>query len=298
MLLCFVNFSCIRHCVVFLLNLGEAWNPGGEIKDGLGEVFRYPSVGLDGLPPLNIDVLLHPSFGLISFPSYFDSLYTCLRRVKRLSAEGCSPDSSDVRSGTENQKVSLMTNLLTRISYKMGLDGLSLVIPHILELLNDHATSVQCAWSLFYPVAQSLGPSAAAQYLLQPLVNLFDNEDTTVKYLKIYHRSFVNQLIVRFGLDVFLNNFSTLLVEAVSGYKNFDSVGIGCHAEAFVNDVDAQGATDQVDDPAVESIHYFADDLNGEADKFLQDDVFDGDLVERDGPEEDVISVESGENFL
>lgn len=282
-----------------MLNLNEAWNPDLELKDSLGEVFRYPSVGLEGLPPPNIDILLHPSFCLLNFPVYFENLHTYLTKMKSLSVDS-SPDSVEVNGQVENQKVFLLSNVLTRISYRMGPDGLNLVIPHILELLRNHVSSVQCAWSLFYPVAQALGPSASAQHLLPPLMSLFDTEETTVKYLKIYHRSFINQLIVRLGLEVFLNTFSTLLIEAVSGYKNFDSAADGGgHGDGFVADV--AGPTQSKEDTHSLQVEFFSEDQTSDVvDKFLTDEVFDADIIDRDGQrlytdeEEDVISVESG----
>lgn len=282
-----------------MLNLNETWNPDLELKGNLGEVFRYPSVGLEGLPPPNIDILLHPSFCLLNFPVYFENLHTYLTKIKSLSFYA-SPNSNGVNGQVENQKVFLLTNLLTRISHRMGSDGLSLVIPHILELLRNHVSSVQCAWSLFYPVAQALGPSASAQHLLPPLASLFDTEETTVKYLKIYHRSFINQLIVRLGLEVFLNTFSTLLIEAVSGYKNFDSAADGGHSDGFVADVAGPVKSKEEEDVQPLQVEFFSEDQPADVDKFLPDEVFDGDLSDRDGQklytdeEEDLISVESG----
>ena len=42
----------------------------------------------------------------------------------------------------------------------------------------------------------------------------FDDESTTPKHMKLYHRTYIIQLIVRLGLECFLSSFSTLLVEA------------------------------------------------------------------------------------
>lgn len=110
------------------------------------------------------------------------------------------------------------------MSSLLAADGLQLVIPYVIEQLNDlHSNAPQSAWLLFHPVAQAIGPSETARQFLQPLISIFDTEETSVKYLKIYHRSYISQLIVRLGLEVFLTTFSTLLVEAAACYKDFTS---------------------------------------------------------------------------
>jgi WD repeat-containing protein 81 len=98
------------------------------------------------------------------------------------------------------------------------------------ELLEDSSTSVLAAWHLFDPMAKVLGPQKTAATLLEPIVKLYDNDTsddndlassgTGNKRVKLYHRSFLLQLIVRLGLRVFLDNFAAPLVEAVGGYRD------------------------------------------------------------------------------
>lgn len=52
-------------------------------------------------------------------------------------------------------------------------------------------------------------------------------------------RSFLTQLIVRLGLETFLTYFSTLLVEAVAGYKDFH-ISSRFHAEELLEELDQQ----------------------------------------------------------
>jgi WD repeat-containing protein 81 len=109
-------------------------------------------------------------------------------------------------------------------------EGLDLIIPYARELLEDPSTSVIAAWHLFDPMAKVLGPQKTASTLLDPIVKLYDYaasdddglapSDVGSKYVKLYHRSFLLQLIVRLGLRVFLDNFVAPLVEAVGGYRD------------------------------------------------------------------------------
>jgi WD repeat-containing protein 81 len=212
----------VRRAVTYLLNFPGKWDET-LIDDQSGALFRYPSRGLDDLPPPDIDMLLHPIFRLVSFPTYMESLQRYLVRYNKLCVELRAPP-ADETVRIESEKVSLLAQYLTRMSSLLGPDGLQLVIPYVTEQLTDlQASAFQSAWLLFHPVAQAIGPTEASRHFLQPLVSLFDTDDTSVKYLKIYHRTFVSQLIVRLGLEVFLGSFATLLVEAAAGYKDFTS---------------------------------------------------------------------------
>jgi len=230
--------------VSYLLNLSNPWT-ADDIDGETGALFMYPSQCLDGLPPPDVDMLLHAGLQLLSFPPYFESLYYYLHRYIELGSRFA--ESKDELNRTETERVSLLTQYLTRMSSKLGVDGLELVIPYVLQRFTDlQVSAAQAAWSLFYPLSQALGPARTVRYFLPALTSLFDTEETSVKYLKIYHRSFIVQLIVRLGLETFLGSFSTLLVEAVAGYKDFpsgdatsldsidDVVGVGDHNETPV----------------------------------------------------------------
>lgn len=228
--------------MTYLLNLSNPWT-ADDMDRETGALFTYPSQCLDDLPPPDVDMLLHAGLQLLCFPPYFESLYYYLHHYNEL---GCrSVETQDELNRMETQRVTLLTQYLTRMSPKLGTVGLDLVIPYVVQRFTDLQTiAAQSAWSLFYPLAQALGPAETARYFLPALTSLFDTEETSVKYLKIYHRSFIIQLIVRLGLETFLSSFSTLLVEAVAGYKDFpsgdatslDSVDAVCPSSVDIND--------------------------------------------------------------
>lgn len=78
------------------------------------------------------------------------------------------------------------------------------------------------AWYLFEPVAKMLGPNFSASILLSPVLGLYEGMAQTAKHLKLYHRSFLQFLLVRFGTSIFLKYFSIYLIEAVGGYKDYE----------------------------------------------------------------------------
>ncbi|XP_054269421.1 WD repeat-containing protein 81-like [Macrosteles quadrilineatus] len=103
-----------------------------------------------------------------------------------------------------------------------------LVLSYVVGLLEDPDTAVSAAWYLFDPIAKALGPVASTKVLLEPMVRLYDCDHTLSspaqlkKRLKLYHRSFLLRLMVRFRLKTFLDHFITPLVEAVGGYHDVD----------------------------------------------------------------------------
>lgn len=123
--------------------------------------------------------------------------------------------------GLAKEKVSILAKYLNKNASVLGFEGLELIMPYIVELFEDAATGVQAAWCLFNSMAQALGLCKTAKFFLPLLTAMFSDESTTLKHMKLYHRSYILQLIVRLGLDTFLTTFSTLLVEASAAYKNF-----------------------------------------------------------------------------
>jgi len=60
----------------------------------------------------------------------------------------------------------------------------------------------------------------SAEVLLTPLTQIYEAECYSDKHLKLFHRTFLLQLCSCFGMEVFLRNFSTLLIEAIGGWKS------------------------------------------------------------------------------
>jgi len=133
------------------------------------------------------------------------------------------------------KKVEVLEIYLKQNVGKLTVEGFELLMPYIKDLFNDPVTTVQAAWSILRNVGKELSPADVSKNLMSYLTQLFSGENTTPKHMKLYHRSFLVPLCLTIGLESFLTNFSTLLVEAVAGYKNFEVL-----IDASVNDLDQQ----------------------------------------------------------
>ncbi|XP_045535632.1 WD repeat-containing protein 81 [Papilio machaon] len=152
--------------------------------------------------------------------------------------------------------------LLEQIKCVNQIDVLDIFLSHYIELLENKNTSVLAAWYLFDTVSKALGPAETRKKILKYILNLYEDDDylydkseqhkiTEVdsltngtvqmkhKFVKLYHHIFLLQLIVRLGLQCFLDNFTQHLVEAVGGYKDVCTVigspGHLCHNRAMAN---------------------------------------------------------------
>lgn len=247
---------CVRKVVSLLLQIHSTNSTiPGEETDNLpfsGPGVRYPLISSNGLPPPSAHQFLQPllSSMLIAFPKQFLTVFALLRKSQdysSLSRELCWR--SENAEGQEDEKYILTEKLrecwvktvahdLTLVLPQLDTSLVPLLLPHIRQLMEDPNSAVLATWYLFDPIAQALGPSATCGHLLETIVKLYsefrvgdeaikdnggnvDSErivNRNMKQAKLFHRTFLLRLIVRFGLKAFLDNFVTPLVEAVGGY--------------------------------------------------------------------------------
>lgn len=153
--------------------------------------------------------------------------------------------------------------LLNQVNCYNQFDVLDIFLSHYIELLENKDTSVLAAWYLFDTVSKALGPVQTKKKLLKHILNLYEDDTFAVdkpdqhklndiesltvnggvtnkqKFVKLYHNIFLLQLMVRLGLQCFLDNFTQHLVEAVGGYKDVNeevgSPGHLCHSKLLSN---------------------------------------------------------------
>ena len=220
----FRNFGCrqqeyflssrpVRSLLRYLLQLQKTLEPKlqTEINSGIAgdklqpvkALFHYEAVSDEGLPPPCPDLLLHPASSVIPFPSYFHSLHTLLDNMHRIQwsmqqtqLQGDLPTANKAHllRTLAKDRVNLLSKYINKMVQKLGPEGLDLIIPYVIELFDDQWTNVHAAWLLFNPVATALGPREANKQVLSHLINVMNTENTTVKHIKLYHRSFIMQV--------------------------------------------------------------------------------------------------------
>ena len=226
-------FRIIHTAAEVLLHLNSDREPDNKVQNGTSLLFEYPMVNSLGLPPPSPALLLQPYTNILPFPEYFGELYSVLSQIKEVEQEIITEKEDLTKSKQEKgkiekvlarKKVELLEKFLKRNYGKISQEGYELILPYIEELFQDQYTTVQAAWSLLNIVGKDLGPQQTAKALLPYLTKLLSGEGTTPKHMKLYHRSFLVQALLRLGLEKFLVHFATLLVEAVAGYKDFVSI--------------------------------------------------------------------------
>lgn len=246
--------KCVQYPVKLLLAYGRE-NSNPVITDS-------------GLPKPSAHQILQPFLSnfLFPFPLVYHKLYVLLRSLLQYDAAGkllniytyfdCDGSNCGRFETLDKTRIAFSRRIaeckvnafvvqLEGFLAPQGFDqfpAIDLLLPHIIDLLNDDETSILAAWYLFDPVATVLGPKATRKQLLEPILRLYDAEnderinflnsnfDSSMKFTsgsafkssktgKLYHHSFLLRLIVRFGLKCFLENFVSPLIEAIGGYK-------------------------------------------------------------------------------
>ena len=234
--------------------------------------------------PITPDILLHPLVDVIPFPPVFDSLYSFLSKISALTdrvrqherkIDTNNIDRTVSRVAVESisrLKIEECTKALPHLMPKLSSECLEIVLPYLKDLLEDPFTAVATAWHFFSVIAGCFGPEKTIKHFLASMIKIFQQDDkvTTAKHMKLYHRTFVLQLMVGFGLNTFLNSFSTLMVEATAGFKNFVD-------EDFLEKVEA---------PSVDGFQEFSDkeiDYDPANDSRCNLHISDGDSASYDG---------------
>ncbi|KAH9519567.1 hypothetical protein Btru_003023 [Bulinus truncatus] len=206
--------------------------------------FVFRPIFPDGGPPPTPSLLIQPYSDLIPFPPYFSELFSCLSQIEEIQLEierlriNWMPvmEKMNKIKQLERAKVPILDMFLWRHQGYLGSEGMGLILHHIQDLLQNEFTTVHAAWSLFNVITRELGPEESTKQFLPSLTALYSGEISSAKHIKLYHRSFLIQLIIRLGLKTFLTYFSTLLVEAVAGYKDF-SMTSRFYSEELMEDI-------------------------------------------------------------
>lgn len=279
----------IRKCIVYLMNLPPSKQRSlSKCDSEMGAAFTYPATNIpNDLPPPTIDLMMTSHTGVLVLPNYVGPLYQCILSFHSSVPTFDAPHLIDPRGihpllNFMKRFFELECNRHNTIIYEI-------VFPYAEFLLTGSLGSevlVTAAWNLFYYLGKCCSESKQMKSMVCHMTNLFRMEETKPAFLKVYHRSFISQMIIIFKLKVFLQNFSTLLVEAVSGFKNFS-----INEDDSRNDANAHIAEIELLEENTEN-----EDFVDEADKFDQEvDIL---LDENDGDMDDTKSNKSGVFYL
>lgn len=220
-----------------------------------------------GLPAPNAQQLLQPILYnvLIPFPKEYYQVYSAIKALSSFHSAAKMLDyyafyecdrncekyeaQDKIRIGLHRKiaecKVKAFTVLIDGLLEPRTFeqfDVVELLLPHIIDLIQNEETGILSAWYLFDPVATSLGLQKTKTFLLNPILSLYDVQHEaksnlmnssyessehyrrssfrSKKAAKLYHHSFLLKLILRFGLKCFLDNFISVLIEAAGGCKD------------------------------------------------------------------------------
>ena len=113
------------------------------------------------------------------------------------------------------EQVDIAADLLPDLLSAVDDEGIKLLLFHLEPLFTCPQTRLHAFTHLFDMFAQWLGHQNTEKIFLKCLVSLFDSH-ALENYEVIIRQSFLSQIIVRFGLDGFLNNFISFVVDAVA----------------------------------------------------------------------------------
>jgi WD repeat-containing protein 81 len=316
--------KCVLHAIKFLFGMT------------LDENFITDT----GLPLPDSDLLLQPVLSniIFPFPDNYYKIYSALKSlfqfessIKMLNiysfydcdGKNCEKfESQDkVRVGIHRKiaecKVKAFSSLTEGLFDSSGfeqMNAVEILLPHIIDMIQNEETGILSAWYLFDTVATAIGMENTKKFLLIPILGLYDvhyddranffnsSYDTSIRYtatsfhskkaVKLYHHSFLLKLIVRFGLKCFLDNFISILIEAAGGAKD-PEIEFHQHlhdAPQFEYQTVSQGL---LNSPTEESITLVSPGSNDEDDKTMSSKLIQDEMFEFDNDEVQAIDTEN-----
>ncbi|XP_067941415.1 WD repeat-containing protein 81-like [Watersipora subatra] len=179
------------------------------------------------LPPVIPDLLLAPS--VLPFPFYFQHMYELIsyhRLTSFLSDKDeftsalCYIQKENEREEVElrlKERINLHTQFLSEFGTRLQWEGMELYLPYVTELLamqeGDHC--MQAAWYIFGQLSQILGKSLTRKYVSSLILDLFNKDVSNVRKVKLFHKAFIQQLIMQLGVSHFAEEYTLPLASAL-----------------------------------------------------------------------------------
>ena len=202
-----------------------------KVEDNLLEEttnhYSFSSISKEGLPPPSAQQLLHPTISPLPFPKSFYTFAKILRMLNEIQLTqefqtDQSVSNKEIEHTVAEVQVKMVAVELSSLLEDIPRTQLKLILPVVKSLFQGMPTQILAVWFLFEPISKALGPSQTRIHFLEYILNIYEQSAQTLKHLKLYHRTFLLNLIVRLGMKTFLKYFITYIIEAVGGYKDFD----------------------------------------------------------------------------
>ena len=227
-----LNFhSFTKKCLNYLFNINPDGSdvPSETYTSSFDLPLTYPLMHATfDLPSPSIDIITSSVISILPLSSHFYHFFR--------SVISCIPD---VLYNSQSNKIEIynpnseffgtMDVTLKRIHQSGNRADVEMVhnifLPFVKHFVSGEAgndVAVNTMYHLYFILYKILGHKVMLTHFLKPTLHIFKCEIISTEFVKIYNKSFVSTLMEIFKMDIFLNNFSIPLVEAVSGFKDFE----------------------------------------------------------------------------
>lgn len=142
----------------------------------------------------------------------------------------------------------------------LATDSLDLVLAHVQSLFTEPRTCVNSLLHLFGKLARFIGRVELLNRFLPIVVQVLNvvdlnetlgidltrdlaDDETKTRFCKLFDYAFINELRIIFGLKVFLTQICPFLIEAISGFKDFEFDSSSIHHQQQLDSISVSKQT-------------------------------------------------------
>lgn len=142
----------------------------------------------------------------------------------------------------------------------LATDSLDLVLAHVQSLFTEPRTCVNSLLHLFGKLARFVGRVELLNRFLPIVVQVLNvvdlnetlgidltrdlaDDETKSRFCKLFDYAFINELRIIFGLKVFLTQICPFLIEAISGFKDFEFDSSSIHHQQQLDSISVSKQT-------------------------------------------------------
>lgn len=213
--------KCLHNALRLIFQLDQI----GVNSSISGIPSKFSAVSEYGLPPLDCNQMLQSLMNVISFPLSFSFISSFIKNMKSFSNvleeyyfSSDTKKEEFIKNLTEKHIKRTVMDFKETIHF-LSFDGLKLILPYTIELYSNPLSAVCAALYFTNIITQALGPVDSRKYILPLLTKLYEVDSISKTHMKLFHKPFLLQLMIRFRLKTFLKHFITPIIEGAGGYK-------------------------------------------------------------------------------